>query len=110
MPEKLTLSRKQAFEVFCRPGEVVEVRILGAYGKNKAWNDFAKGTVSGYFDDHQSFFTSVLEPCPNFTTITARLGNGGHLPFFIDPIFFERNCQWPSGKLQRRSKSGLKFS
>jgi len=59
-PEKLTLSNKNAFETFCRPGEVVEVRILNAYGKHKAWGGgFAKGVVAGYFDDHEAFVNSV---------------------------------------------------
>ena len=45
-----------------RPGEVVEVRILKVWGKSPAWgNDFAKGTVSGYFDDHDSFCKAVRE-------------------------------------------------
>ncbi len=43
-----------------RPGEVVEVRIPKIWGKSPAWgNDFAKGTVSGYFDDHEAFCVSV---------------------------------------------------
>ena len=85
---------KTVWNLFVHPGEVTEVRILKVWGKSSAWsNDIAKGTFSGYFDDHKSFFKSVREPYPNFTTIAARLGNGGHMPFFINPIFFERNCQ-----------------
>ena len=60
MPEKLTLSNRKAFETFVQPGEVVEVRTLGAYGKHKAWGGgFAKGVVAGYFDDHDAFVNSV---------------------------------------------------
>jgi hypothetical protein len=60
MPEKLTLSNRQAFETFILHGEVVEVRILGAYGKHTAWDGgFAKGVVSGYFDEHEAFIMAI---------------------------------------------------
>ena len=60
MPEKLTLSNRQAFETFILHGEVVEVRILGAYGKHTAWDGgFAKGVVSGYFDEHEAFIKAI---------------------------------------------------
>jgi len=54
-----TLVEKEPFELFVKPGEVVEVRILQAYGKSSAWEGYAKGTVSGYFDDHQAFCKAV---------------------------------------------------
>ena len=48
------------FVQFVNPGEVVEVRIIGVYGKYPAWGgEFAKGTVSGYFDDHNAFCKAV---------------------------------------------------
>lgn len=51
---------KNIFEQFVKLGEVVEVRIPKAYGKSPAWdNDFARGTVSGYFDDHNLFCEAV---------------------------------------------------
>ncbi len=51
---------KDVFQVFVNPGEVVEVRIIKAQGKSRSWgNDWAKGTVSGYFDDFQSFLEAV---------------------------------------------------
>jgi hypothetical protein len=57
---KLTLFDKNIFELFVKPGEVIEVRILKAYGKSTAWNNsFAKGIVSGYFDDHVVFCDAV---------------------------------------------------
>lgn len=57
---KKTMFGKEIFEQFVKPGEVVEVRILKVYGKSSAWNnDFAKGTVSGYFDDHNLFCEAV---------------------------------------------------
>ena len=50
----------QVFRAFVRPGEVTEVRIPKVFGKSEAWaNAFAKGTVSGYFDDHEAFCKAV---------------------------------------------------
>ena len=60
-PEKLTLSNKRAFETFVPPGEITEIRILNAYGKTKAWDGFAKGTVAGYFDNHDTFYKAAQE-------------------------------------------------
>jgi len=54
-----TLFEKEIFELFVKPGEVVEVRIPQAYGKSNAWEGWAKGTASGYFDDHQAFCKAV---------------------------------------------------
>jgi hypothetical protein len=45
----LTLFDRHVFETFVKPGEVVEVRILKA----------ARGTVSGYFDDHGTFCKAI---------------------------------------------------
>lgn len=48
------------FEQFVNPGEVVEIRILGVFGRSRAWdNKTARGVVSGYFDDHDSFCNAV---------------------------------------------------
>jgi hypothetical protein len=58
---KIPLSNKKAFETFTPHGDVVEVRILNAYGNNKAWDGFAKGVVTGYFDNHDSFCKAVRE-------------------------------------------------
>ena len=56
------LFNKTVFALFCKPGEVVEVRIPKVYGRSPAWGDeYAKGTVSGYFDDHGSFCKSVMQ-------------------------------------------------
>jgi len=47
---------RKVWNLFLRPGEVVEIRILKVWGKSGAWGgEFAKGTVSGYFDDHEDF-------------------------------------------------------
>lgn len=59
-PKKLTFFNKEVWNTFVNPGEVVEIRILKVYGKSQAWgNEFAKGTVSGYFDDHDAFCKAV---------------------------------------------------
>jgi hypothetical protein len=50
-----TLLEKRVWNLFVNPGEVVEIRILKAYGIYQAWEGFAKGVVSGYFDDHKAF-------------------------------------------------------
>ena len=58
--KRWTLFDEGVFRTFVDPGEVVEVRILGARGKDKAWDGFwANGTVSGYFDDYQAFCDCV---------------------------------------------------
>lgn len=55
-----TLFDKETFHHFIKPGEVVEVRIPKARGKSSAWgNQWSRGTVSGYFDDHEPFVKAV---------------------------------------------------
>jgi len=57
---RATLFDQGVFDTFVRPGEVVEVRIPNAFGKSPAWgNEWSKGTVSGYFDDHAFFCEAV---------------------------------------------------
>jgi hypothetical protein len=52
---KATLFEKKVFEYFVKAGEVTEIRAFIS-GKNPAWgNEFSKGIVSGYFDDHSAF-------------------------------------------------------
>jgi hypothetical protein len=59
-PKTWTFYDPEVWNLFVNPGEVVEVRILGAYGKSDAWDGaFAKGTVSGYFDDHKAFIGAI---------------------------------------------------
>jgi len=59
-PSKLTFYDKEVWNTFVKPGEVLEVRMPKVYGKSPAWgNDFAKGVVSGYFDDHEAFCKAV---------------------------------------------------
>ena len=53
---RFTLFDRPVFETFVKPGEVTEVRILKALGKSEAWgSDYARGTVSGIFDDFETF-------------------------------------------------------
>ena len=55
-----TLFDKDVFPVFVHSGEVVEARIIKANGKSPSWgNGWARGTVSGYFDDFRSFVEAV---------------------------------------------------
>ena len=49
------LLQENVANLFVKPGEVIEIRILNARGKSPAWNGFASGTVSGYFDNFTSF-------------------------------------------------------
>ncbi len=57
---KYNLLQEDVFKLFVRDNEVVEVRLLKVWGKSSAWNnEFAKGTVSGYFDNFNSFKTAV---------------------------------------------------
>jgi hypothetical protein len=61
-PTRLTLYDEIVFRRFVKPGEVVEVRIPKARGKSPAWGDeWARGTVSGYFDDHEALCRAVRE-------------------------------------------------
>jgi hypothetical protein len=54
-----TLSEKDVFEYFVKPGEVTEIRAFIG-GKHSAWgNEFSRGIVSGYFDDHAAFCAAV---------------------------------------------------
>ncbi len=58
----LTLFDPEVFPIFVKPGEVVEVRIPKARGKSPAWdNEYARGTVAGYFGDHGLFCKAVQE-------------------------------------------------
>lgn len=43
------------YPLFFNKGEVCEIRAIGIQGKNAAWVGFAKGIVSGYFDDPEAF-------------------------------------------------------
>ncbi len=55
----MNLLQKDVFDLFVKEGEVVEVRIVKVGGNSPAWSGFAKGTVSGYFDNFDSFQGAV---------------------------------------------------
>lgn len=44
----------EVYNTFFQPGEVTEIRAIGTYG-NGPYIGFAKGTVSGYFDNPDDF-------------------------------------------------------
>jgi hypothetical protein len=43
------------YPLFFSPGDVAEIRGIGASGKNKGWEGFAKSIVSGCFDNAEAF-------------------------------------------------------
>jgi len=49
------------YRIFFNPGEVTEVRVFGLHGKNKAWDDYAKNTILGYFNSPDAF-CKALKP------------------------------------------------
>jgi hypothetical protein len=63
---KLNLFDRPVYDLLKKTGDVTELRILDVYGNSSVWKGFAKGTVTGLFDNH-------AEP------IRAVSGNGGHL-------------------------------
>lgn len=64
--QKYSLLQRKIFELFLKPNEVVEVRIPKVWGKSPAWgNLYAKGTVSGYFDNFHSFQNAVTKAVEN---------------------------------------------
>ena len=50
---------QKIFNIFVKPGEVIEVRLLKVWGNSPAWKGFAKGTVAGYFDSFEPFKNAV---------------------------------------------------
>ena len=54
---RLTLFDKQVFDIFIKPGEVVEVRIPHPEGTLEG--KYIRVTVSGYFDNHEAFCEAV---------------------------------------------------
>jgi hypothetical protein len=58
--KRLTFENPEVFKTFIHPEEVVEVRILNARGKCPLIsNDYIRGTVSGYFDNHADLWKYV---------------------------------------------------
>jgi len=56
-----TMFEPDIFKIFFKLGDVVEVRILNAFGKLFNGKDFLRGTISGYFDNHADFSQCVKE-------------------------------------------------
>ena len=56
---RLTMFDEVVWKQFVQPGEVTEVRIPKVSGNSSAWDGYAKGTVTGYFDDHSAFCRAV---------------------------------------------------
>lgn len=50
---------EKVFRYFFKKGEVTEVRALDLTGKSPFWDGWARGTVSGYFDDPVTFMKAV---------------------------------------------------
>lgn len=90
--QKHHLSNESIFNIFVKPGEVIEVRIPGARGKSPAWSGYANGTVSGYFDNFQSFYQAVN------LAIQSQVNNVYFTLQVIDPRLIGRayNCLKPS--------------
>jgi hypothetical protein len=57
---QLTLMDKQVYDLLKKPGDVTELRILGVSGNSSAWNGFAKGTVTGLFDNHADLCKALI--------------------------------------------------
>jgi len=60
-PGYKTLLNEKIFSVFVSPGEVIEVRIFDAFGKSQHWDGYARGIISGYFDNFADF-QKALKP------------------------------------------------
>ena len=48
------------FNIFFSPGEVTEIRAFGLKGSDPAWEGYATGIVSGYFDDPVDFAEAAM--------------------------------------------------
>jgi hypothetical protein len=65
MTKHYTLLEEKIFDIFVKPGEILEVRIVKVWGKSSAWKGFTKSTVSGYFDNYLSFNECVRKAIQN---------------------------------------------
>lgn len=54
-----SMLEEKIFRIFVQPGEAVEVRAMGIYGKAPLWYGYSKGIVGGYFDDFEEFRRKV---------------------------------------------------
>ena len=51
---------ENVYNLFFAPGEVAEIRASDLYGLNKAWGGYARGIVSGYFNNPIDFAKAAL--------------------------------------------------
>lgn len=56
-----TMFDEYVWKILFQPGDVVEVRIPKGFGKFPNGKDYLKGTISGYFDNHDDFNKWVHE-------------------------------------------------
>lgn len=68
---------EKLFQTFFRPGENCEIRALGLHGKGP-WEGYAKGTVSGYFNDPIKFAKAATE--------INNLGKATGVYFTLNPV------------------------
>ncbi|MDL2124577.1 MAG: DUF3987 domain-containing protein [Deltaproteobacteria bacterium] len=52
---------EQLFRLFFKEGEVTKIRALGLTGKSPFWDGWARGTVSGYFDNPAKFASKAQQ-------------------------------------------------
>jgi hypothetical protein len=52
---------QRTWELFKADNAIVEVRALDCSGKSKVWQGWARGTVSGYFDNRDAFVNAVMQ-------------------------------------------------
>lgn len=85
--KRYTLFDKEVWDLFVKPGEVVELRTLGCRGKHSAWGGAwvsGKGIVSGYFDNHEDF-------CKALKVVRGIICKGVYFtPQVIDPRLIGR--------------------
>ena len=51
---------KQVYGFLKKPGEITELRILGVFGTSSVWSGYAKGTVTGLFDNHEGLCKAII--------------------------------------------------
>jgi hypothetical protein len=85
---QLTLLNTSVYNFLKRPGDVTELRILGVHGISKAWDGYAKGTVTGYFDSHANLCSTLAKLNPK----TIRYNGVYFTPQVIDPNLIGRAC------------------
>ena len=56
---RYNLLDERVFNAFYKRWEIIEIRIIGAYGNDQLWEGYARGTVAGYFDDRDIFLSVV---------------------------------------------------